>query len=108
MSTKSISNIPCAYATASAGMHPSHSLVKKLEAIAGAGFKLVEIAFPDLETHAETLFQGAYQNLDPSGKGDVEKLEEAARDVAGRCGRLGLKVLTVMPCVPFLNVIIFY
>lgn len=98
-----LSSIITAYATASAGMHPSHTLPRKLDAIAAAGFAHAEIAFPDLEAHAASLLpesKGGYKKLDQAGRGDVEKLEQAARDVAAQCARLDMRVLALMPCAP--------
>ena len=97
-------------------MHPSHTLPQKLYAIAEAGFKYVEIAFPDLEAYAELLFEdhsgpsggevrdvgegggkGGYRKLNDAGEGDVEKLLETAKKVSMICVERGLRVLTVMP-----------
>jgi hypothetical protein len=93
-----LSSIPTAYATASAGMHPSHTLPVKLRVIAGAGFKHVEIAFPDLEAYAKSLHSG-YNQLDKRGEGDLEHLLSAARKTKGLMDELDLKALTVMPYV---------
>lgn len=89
--------VDVAYATASAGMHAKHTLPLKLEAIAEAGFKWTEIAFPDLEQYASSKFS-AYAKLDNTGLGDTVKLMEAATEIHDLCRRLGLQVLTVMPC----------
>lgn len=89
--------MPCSYATASAGMHPTHTLPLKLQAIADAGFKYAEVAFPDLEALASFTFNGEYKQLDEKGEGDVSKLVDTAIEVNKICGSLGLKVLTVMP-----------
>jgi len=93
---KSVDLIAAAYATASAGMHPSHTLPLKLQAIADAGFKWTEVAMPDLEQYAESRFKG-FQKLDASGSGDLDMLVEAAEEIHKRCLQLGLHVLTLMP-----------
>ena len=98
-SSVNLARVPLSYATASAGMHPSHTLPQKLQAIAAAGFKCVEIAFPDLEALALSVFNGYYRQIDEKGEGDVSKLVDTAVEVNKICGELGLKVLTVMPCV---------
>lgn len=95
---KSVDLIAAAYATASAGMHPSHTLPLKLQAIADAGFKWTEVAMPDLEQYAESRFKD-YQKLDASGSGDLDKLVEAAEEIHKQCLQLGLHVLTLMPYV---------
>lgn len=99
---KTLNQVDAAYATASAGMHPSHTLPMKLEAIAEAGFKWTEIAFPDLEQYASSKFEG-YKNLNDSGEGDLDKLVKAASDIRSLCDKLGLQVLTVMPCVSLMG-----
>ncbi|KAL5522922.1 hypothetical protein ACEPAF_1189 [Sanghuangporus sanghuang] len=99
-SIESLRKIQTAYATASAGMHPSHTLPAKLKAVAEAGFKWTEIAFPDLEKYASSKFEG-YRKIDISGVGDVDKLLESAKDIYLLCRQLGLCVLTVMPFSQF-------
>lgn len=99
---KSVDLIAAAYATASAGMHPSHTLPLKLQAIANAGFKWTEVAMPDLEQYAESRFKD-YQKLDASGSGDLDKLVEAAEEIHKQCLQLGLHVLTLMPYVLWVN-----
>ncbi|EJC99142.1 xylose isomerase-like protein [Fomitiporia mediterranea MF3/22] len=92
--------IQTSYATASAGMHPSHTLPSKLRAISEAGFKWTEIALPDLEKYASSSSHG-YKELDSSGTGDIGKLLDAAKDIRKLCDQLGLCVLTVMPFSQF-------
>ena len=81
-------------------MHPSHTLPLKLRAISEAGFSHVELAFPDLEAYATQEYPG-YQKLDASGRGDIEKLCNAARDVRALCQASGMKILAVHPYVLF-------
>ncbi|KLO16982.1 xylose isomerase-like protein [Schizopora paradoxa] len=92
--------IPMAYATASAGMHPSHTLPMKLRAIAQAKFEWTEVAMPDLEAYASSKYED-YRHLDVSGEGDLEKLVEATSEIHALCVELGLQVLTVMPFSQF-------
>jgi hypothetical protein len=95
-----LASVPTAYATASAGMHDSHTLPLKLKAISQAGFMYTEIAFPDLEAYTTSLYSNkddGYKKIDDVGKGDVDKLLRAANDVGSMCEQLGLKVLTLMP-----------
>ena len=86
-----------AYSSDSAGMHPSHSLPVKLQAIAYAGFRHVEIGMPDIEAFAEQELEGDYQKLNNEGKGDLDKLCDAATKVQSLCQKLGLQVLVVHP-----------
>ncbi|KAH8110074.1 xylose isomerase-like protein [Phellopilus nigrolimitatus] len=97
---KSLEAIATSYATASAGMHPSHTLPVKLKAIAEAGFKWTEIAFSDLEKYASSKHEN-YRKIDGAGSGDVDKLLGAAEEIHELCRRLGLHVLTMMPFSEF-------
>jgi sugar phosphate isomerase/epimerase len=94
----SLAAIPIAYATASAGMHPSHTLPNKLRALARAGFTAAEIAFPDLEAYAASLHDG-YKHLDDAGRGDLDALLGAAHQIRALMEELGVRALTVMPYV---------
>ena len=85
-----------AYSTDSAGMNPSHTLPNKLRAIANAGFSQTELGFPDLEAYAAQEFSG-YKQLDRSGKGDIDKLVEAAEKIKKLCDELRITVLAVHP-----------
>ncbi|KAL5481138.1 hypothetical protein ACEPAI_10079 [Sanghuangporus weigelae] len=96
----SLRKIQTSYATASAGMHPSHTLPAKLKAVVEAGFKWTEIAFPDLENYASSKYEG-YRKIDISGAGDIDKLLGSAKDIDLLCRQLGLGVLTVMPFSQF-------
>lgn len=86
-----------AYSTDSMGMHPTHTLPVKLRAIHDAGFTQVELSFPDLEAYTEQESNGQYMKLDKEGKGDLDKLCEAARKVRRMCHELGIEVLVVHP-----------
>lgn len=85
-----------AYSTDSAGMHPSHTLPIKLRAIAEAGFAQAELAFPDLEAYAEQEFAG-YSKLDGQGRGDLDRLVQAAEKIRELCQELGISILAVHP-----------
>ena len=85
-----------AYSTDSAGMHPSHTLPMKLRAIADAGFQLAELAFPDIEAYAEQEFSN-YQQIDESGRGDVDVLVRVGEMVKALCTELGISILAVHP-----------
>jgi hypothetical protein len=98
MSQSSLSTIQVAYATASAGMHPSHTLPKKLKAIAAAGFTATEIAFPDLEDYAASE-NSDYKKLDDAGEGDLDALLAAAGNIRILLDELKLQALTIMPFV---------
>ena len=92
----SLQEISVAYATASAGMHPSHSFPAKLSAISQAGFKWTEIAFPDLESFISSR-KTKYRKIDSNGEGDIDELLKATEEISNLCQRLELRVLTLMP-----------
>jgi hypothetical protein len=94
--SSALSSIKCAYATASAGMHPSHTLPIKLRAIAAAGFAAAEIAFPDLEAYAASEYPN-YKQLDDAGNGDIDGLLFAAGKIRALLDELKLEALTTMP-----------
>ena len=92
----SFKGIEVAYATASAGMHSTHTLPLKLEAISRAGFEWTEVALHDLEQYA-AIKNKNYSKLDSTGSGDIDELVEAASQIHTLCQKLGLRVLTLMP-----------
>ncbi|EGO28752.1 hypothetical protein SERLADRAFT_459519 [Serpula lacrymans var. lacrymans S7.9] len=81
-------------------MHTSHTLPLKLQAIADAGFRLAEIAFPDLEAYAQQENPN-YKKIGNRGRGDVDVLCQVARKISSLCEKLGLKVLAVHPFSKF-------
>ena len=86
-----------AYATPSAGTHPTHTLPMKLHAIRDAGFTEVELSFTNLEAYAAQEFNGQYIRLDKEGRGDLDKLREIAKKVKVICDELGLVILAMHP-----------
>ncbi|KAJ5910425.1 hypothetical protein N7504_005068 [Penicillium tannophilum] len=71
-----------AIAGLSLGQHPSHSLDRKIEAAAQAGYAGIEIVYPDLQTYAE-----------------LHKLSmlEAAEKVRNLCQSANLEILALAP-----------
>lgn len=106
------SEIPLSLASCSIGL-PRHSLHQKLEAISQAGFKGIELSFPDLLSHAEELvrlgqIQTPAQNSssDKDGGGGVAEddwptLREAAKSAAHLCATHGLQILVLQPFANF-------
>ncbi|KDQ59243.1 hypothetical protein JAAARDRAFT_206176 [Jaapia argillacea MUCL 33604] len=100
MSSPGLSLNTATYATVSAGLHPSHTLPSKLKAIAEAGFRQVELGFPDLQKYAKLEFP-EYKTMDFAGRGSVELLYETAKKVRAICRELGLEVFVVHPFLQF-------
>ena len=95
----SLTDIPLSYASVSIGCKPSHTLPKKLDAIATAGFQAIELGFPDLLSFAN-------QNLrdgkpDAIGAYDYDDLCTAAKEVKTMCDAKGLKILILQPFANF-------
>lgn len=87
--------VPTSYATPSLGMHASHTLPRKLTAIATAGFDGVELGFDDLLAFARDFHKNPELATD-----DYDALCSAAADVRRICDT---KKLTVLVLQPFSN-----
>jgi len=90
----SLESIPTSYATCSIGK-PTDPLPKKLEAIASAGFKAIELSFPDLLSFAGDLLN---KEVQPSHYDD---LCTAGEEVKKLCDKLDLKILILQPFANF-------
>ncbi|KAK4160226.1 xylose isomerase-like protein [Cladorrhinum sp. PSN259] len=91
MSPSPTSSIPVAFASCSIGL-PRHTLHQKIEAIRGAGFKGIELSFPDLLSYAELHF--GRQDI---AEDDYPTLCEAARAVQELCKRHELEIMVLQP-----------
>lgn len=101
--------IPLSLASCSIGL-PKHTLHQKLEAISQAGFKGIELSFPDLLSHANELVKlgkikspSSSQKNNGSGvaEDDWPTLCEAAKSAAHLCTTHGLKILVLQPFANF-------
>ena len=91
VSYSSLSKIPTCYATVSISHTKPYTLDAKLEAISSAGFKAVELGFPDLLEFAKDW-------LDTDVKEDeYDKLCVAAEEVKSLCQVHDLKILVLQP-----------
>ena len=99
----SLKDIPLAYASCSIGCKDGHTLSKKLDAIASAGFQAIELSMPDLVSFAN-------QHLRPDKQGDgkveignydYDDLCAAAKVVKTMCDAKGLKILIMQPFANF-------
>ncbi|KAI9697686.1 MAG: hypothetical protein M1836_004636 [Candelina mexicana] len=87
--------IPICFASCSIGSKPSHTLPKKLEAIAAAGFDAIELSFPDILTFAS---QQLKRNVQPS---DYDDLCSTGQDIKQLCESHKLKILILQPFANF-------
>lgn len=77
-------------------MHPSHTLPKKLEASAAAGFSAAEIAFAALEACAASEHAGC-EEPDDTEHGDLDALLSAAGQIWRLMSDLQLQALISTP-----------
>ena len=82
--------IPTSYATCSIG-DSATPLPDKLHAIASAGFKGIELAFPDLVAYASKVHGSEVK------AGEYARLCEAGREVRKLCEELGLTIMMLQP-----------
>ena len=94
LSKESLSSIPTCYATVSIGT-PDDDLHQKLEAIAGAGFKGIELGFPDLLSFTSKHHQ---RDVQPQ---DFDAICAAGMRVRSMCAELGLQVVMLQPFANF-------
>lgn len=85
MTYDNLNDIKLCYATPSLGMHESHTLPRKLEAIAQAGFTAIELGMPDLTAYGQCQ------------EHEFDRLYAAAVKVGELCRSLRLKVLVLQP-----------
>lgn len=96
--------VPLAYASCSIGCKDSHTLPKKLSAIAAAGFTAIELSMPDIlafaNMHLRPSKQGDTTSPEISPK-DYDALVNAAKTIKSQCDAQGLKVLILQPFANF-------
>jgi sugar phosphate isomerase/epimerase len=86
----SLSQLRVSFASCSVG-EPKHTFHQKIEAIAASGFNGIELAFPDLLSHAK-----AYSGREVA-EDDYTVLCEAAADIRRLCQRHDLVILVLQP-----------
>lgn len=98
-----LNNLPLCYATVSIGCKPEHTLPKKIDAIAAAGFQAIELGFPDLLSFANQHLRPQEQEDGPDSieANDYDSLCSAAKVVKTMCDAKGIKVLMLQPFANF-------
>lgn len=91
----SLTSIPMSLATVSIGCDPSHTLPHKINAIAKAGFKGIELGFPDLVSSA-----GEHLHTDVSPS-DYSDLVTAAKVVKAMCDAKHMEIMLLQPFTNF-------
>jgi sugar phosphate isomerase/epimerase len=87
----SLTTIPTSFATVSIGWKDEHTLLRKLEAIAAAGFMAIELGMPDILTFAK---QQLKHEVGPYDFDDLVSVSETIKDI---CNEKKLKVLMLQP-----------
>ncbi|KZF26802.1 xylose isomerase-like protein [Xylona heveae TC161] len=95
LTRSSLSNIPTCFASCSIGCKSSHTLPKKLEAIAAAGFSAIELSFPDILSFGS---QHLGKDIDPY---DYDSLCKIGEEIRKLCQDHGLKILILQPFANF-------
>lgn len=85
---ENLASIPLCYATPSLGLNESHTLSRKISAIAKAGYKALEMGMPDLQALAK---------VKTDDEGDFTKLFDAAQKAGKLCQDAGIEVLVLQP-----------
>ena len=87
----SLKGIPVAFASCSIGCKEEHTLPKRLNAIANAGFQAIELSMPDLLSFASLHLRKEV------GPYDYDDLCTAAKVVKAQCDAKSLKILILQP-----------
>ena len=95
LSSSSLKEIPVCYASCSIGSRPGDTLPKKLDAIASAGFRAIELSMPDLLSFASLHLRHDV------GPYDFEDLCSAAKVVKTMCDSKNLRILILQPFANF-------
>ncbi|OQO07660.1 hypothetical protein B0A48_07357 [Cryoendolithus antarcticus] len=98
LTKESLADIPIAYASCSIGCKASHTLPKKLDAIAKAGFTAIELSMPDLLEFANQIRDEGKREVGPY---DFDELGRAATEVKKLCDSHNLKILVLQPFANF-------
>ena len=88
---QSLDSIPTAFATCSIGCKEEHTLPKRLEAIAAAGFRAIELSFPNILSFASLHLQ---REVQPT---DYDDLCVASKEIKRMCEGHELKILMLQP-----------
>ncbi|KAL1304631.1 hypothetical protein AAFC00_003595 [Neodothiora populina] len=91
----SLESIPTSFATVSVGCKDDHTLPRKLDTIAAAGFTGIELGFPDLLSFASMHLRHEV------GPYDYDDLYSAAKVVKAQTDAKNLKVMLLQPFANF-------
>lgn len=103
LSRHSLKDIPISYASCSIGCKDEHTIPKRLDAIAAAGFTGIELSMPDLVTFANQHLRPGSQQDGPDAidNHDFDNLCAAAKVVKTMCDAKGLEIMLLQPFANF-------
>lgn len=87
----SLSTVPISFATCSIGCKDEHTLPKRINAIAAAGFQGIELSMPDLVSFASMHLR---HEVAPN---EYDDLCTAAKVVKSMCEAKGMKIMMLQP-----------
>lgn len=91
----SLQKIPLSYASCSIGCSPNDTLPRRLEAISEAGFRAIELSFPDI------LDYGAQITGKPIAPDDYPAIMPVAVEIRKLCEEHRLKIMMLQPFANF-------
>jgi len=99
----SLNSIPISYASCSLGCKPEHTVPKRIEAIAHAGFTGMELSMPDLVDFANQHLRPKQQDQPSSeiSNKDYDDLCATARVVKTMCDAKGIEIMLLQPFANF-------
>jgi sugar phosphate isomerase/epimerase len=95
LTSSSLEQIPICFASCSIGCKEEHTLPKRIDALADAGFKAIELSYPDLLSFARLRFQ---HDVPPD---EFDELATAAKLVRAQCDAKGMDILMLQPFANF-------
>ncbi|KAF2769886.1 putative 4-hydroxyphenylpyruvate dioxygenase [Teratosphaeria nubilosa] len=104
MAVQDLEKIPISFASVSIGYSSEHTLPKKLDAIAAAGFRGIELGFPDLQAFATKHLRPQQQDESSPKEvaaDDYDSLVSVAKLVRSMCDAKGLKIMLLQPFANF-------
>lgn len=103
LSHHSLKDIPISYASCSIGCKDEHTLPKRLDAIAGAGFTGIELSMPDLVNFANQHLRPGELQGRPNAidNRDFDNLCAAAKVVKTMCDAKDLEIMLLQPFANF-------
>ncbi|QIW98010.1 hypothetical protein AMS68_003528 [Peltaster fructicola] len=102
LDAKSLESLPLSYATCSVGYSDEHTLPRRLDAIATAGFQAIELSMPDIVSFANMhLRTDKLEGVKKIDDHDFDDLVAVSGVIKAMCDAKQLKVLMLQPFANF-------